>query len=154
MNYWDKKLVREQLDSKIAPLKDFAATGLSNIGWIRTIREALGMTSSQLAKRAGLSQSRISQLEKTETDGNIKLSTMQNIAQGLDMQFVYGFVPKGTLESIVHEQAKKIAIERMKLLNHTMSLELQELSSKDKNIALNDMIDKILINARKDFWNK
>lgn len=154
MNYWDKKLIREQLDSKIAPLKDFALTGLSNIGWIKTIREALGMTSSQLAKRAGLSQSRISQLEKTETDGNIKLSTMQNIAQGLDMEFVYGFVPKNTLESLVREQAKKIAIERMKRLNHTMSLELQELSAKDKNIALKDMIDKILINEPKGFWNK
>lgn len=154
MNYWDKKLIREQLDSKIVPLKDFALTGLSNIGWIKTIREALGMTSSQLAKRAGLSQSRISHIEKAETDGNIKLSTMQNIAQGLDMEFVYGFVPKDTLEYMVREQAKKISLERMKRLSHTMSLELQELSAKDKESTLKDMIDKILIDEPKDFWNK
>ncbi len=154
MNYWDKKLVREQLDSKIAPLKDFASTGLSNIGWIKTIREALGMTSSQLAVRAGLSQSRISHIEKAETDGNIKLSTMQNIARSLGVEFVYGFVPKDTLEAMVREQARKIALERMKRLSHTMSLELQELSPKNKESALKDMIDKILIDEPKDFWNQ
>lgn len=154
MNYWDKKLVREQLDGKLKPLKNFVATGLSNIGWIKTVREALGMTSSQLAMRAGLSQSRISHLEKAEEDGNIKLSTMHNIAKGLGMEFVYGFVPKDTLESMVREQARKIAMDRMKRLNHTMRLELQELSDNEKENALKDMIDKILIDEPKDFWNK
>ena len=154
MNYWDKKLVREQLDSKITPLKDFASTALSNTGWIKSIREALGMTSSQLAARAGLSQSRISHIENAETEGNIKLSTMQNIARSLGMEFVYGFVPKDTLEAMVREQARKIAMERMKRLSHTMSLELQELSAKNKESALKDMIDKILIDEPKDFWNQ
>ena len=154
MDYWDKKLVREQLDGKIAPLRAFAFTGLSNIGWVKTIREALGMTSAQLASRVGLSQSRISHIEKAEKDGNIKLSTMQNIAKGLGMKFVYGFVPSDTLESIVRDQARKIATERMKRVSHTMRLELQELPDKDKESALKDMIDKILIEEPKDFWNK
>lgn len=154
MNYWDKKLIREQLDGKLKLLKNFVATGLSNVGWIKTVREALGMTSSQLAMRAGLSQSRISHLEKAEEDGNVKLSTMQNIAKGLGMEFVYGFVPKDTLESMVREQARKIAMDRMKRLNHTMRLELQELSDNEKENALKDMIDKILIDEPKDFWNK
>ena len=154
MNYWDKKLIREQLDNKILPLKDFALTGLLNTRWIKTIREALGMTSAQLAGRAGLSQSRISHIEKAEEDGNIKLSTMQNIAKGLGLKFVYGFVPEDTLESLVREQARKIALDRMKRLSHTMRLELQELSEKDKESALKDMIDKILIDEPKDFWNK
>lgn len=136
MNYWDKKLVREQLDSKITPFKDFASTGLSNIGWIKSIREALGMTSSQLAARAGLSQSRISHIEKAETDGNIKLSTMQNIARSLGMEFVYGFVPKNTLEAMVREQARKIAMERMKRLSHTMSLELQSFRPRTRKAPL------------------
>jgi predicted DNA-binding mobile mystery protein A len=154
MTYWDKKLIREQLDKKLEPLKVLSKSGMPENGWIKAIREALGMTTTDLGKKVGIDQSRISRLENSEKDGNIKLSSMQKIAQGLEMEFVYGFVTRGTLEKIVREQAHKIAMERMKRLSHTMRLELQELSNNEKERALKDMIDKILIDEPKDFWKK
>jgi predicted DNA-binding mobile mystery protein A len=154
MNYWDKKLLREQLDKKLEPLKVLAKSGMPENGWIKAIREALGMSTSDLGKKVGIDQSRISRLENSEKDGNIKLSSMQKIAQGLEMEFIYGFVTGGKLEKMVREQAHKIAVERMKRLNHTMRLELQELSNNEKERALKDMIDKILIDKPKDFWKK
>jgi predicted DNA-binding mobile mystery protein A len=122
--------------------------------WIKSIREAFGMSAKDLAKNVGIDQSRISRLENAEKNGNIKLSSMQNIAQGLDMEFVYGFVPKDTLETMVREQARKLANEKMKRLSHTMRLELQELSDEEKKSALKDMVDKILIEEPKGFWKK
>jgi len=79
---------------------------------------------------------------------------LHKIAQGLGMEFVYGFVPKGTLETMVREQASIIAIEKMKRLSHTMRLELQEISIEEKESALKDMIDKILVDEPKNFWKK
>lgn len=154
MNYWDKKLIREQLDSKLSTLKGFTAQGLKSIGWIKTIREALGMTSTNLASRVGVNQSRIIHMEKAESDGNIKISTMEKIADALDMDFVYGFVPRTSLNEMVRQQAKKIALHKMERLDNTMRLELQELSSEEKERALKDMIDRILIDGPKDFWKK
>jgi predicted DNA-binding mobile mystery protein A len=154
MSYWDKKLIREQLDKKLIPLKVLAETGMPETGWIKSIREAFGMSAKDLAKKIGIDQSRISRLENAEKDGNIKLSSLQRIAQGLDMKLVYGFVPKDTLETMVREQALKIANEKMKRLSHTMRLELQELSNEEKKSALKDMIDRILIDEPKDFWKK
>ena len=154
MNYWDKKLIREQLDSKLSTLKGFTAQGLKSIGWIKTIREALGMTSTNLASRVGVNQSRIIHMEKAETDGNIKISTMEKIADALDMDFVYGFVPRTSLNEMVRQQAKKIALHKMERLDNTMRLELQELSSEEKERALKDMIDRILIDGPKDFWKE
>lgn len=154
MSYWDKKLIREQLDKKLIPLKVLAKSGMSETGWIKTIREALGMSAKDLAKKVGIDQSRISRLENAEKNGNIKLSSLQKIAQGLDMEFVYGFVPKDNLETMVRQQANKIAHEKMKRLSHTMRLELQELSEEEKKSALKDMIDKILIEEPKNFWKK
>ena len=154
MNYWDKKLIREQLDSKLSTLKGFTAQGLKSIGWIKTIREALGMTSTNLASRVGVNQSRIIHMEKAESDGNIKISTMEKIADALDMDFVYGFVPRTSLNEMVRQQAKKIALHKMERLDNTMRLELQELSSEEKERALTDMIDRILIDGPKDFWKK
>jgi predicted DNA-binding mobile mystery protein A len=154
MSYWDKKILREQLDKKLIPLRSYAQLGMSSISVIKSLREALGISTAQLGKKVGLDQSRISRLENSETSGNIKLSSLQKIARGLGMEFVYGFVPHVTLEEMVREQAKKIALERMKRLNHTMSLELQALSEEDKKSVLKDMIDKILIDNPKDLWNK
>ena len=154
MNYWDKKLLREQLDRKLSTLKGFTAQGLKSIGWIKTIREALGMTSTNLASRVGVNQSRIIHMEKAESDGNIKISTMERIADALDMDFAYGFVPRTSLNEMVRQQAKKIALQKMERLDNTMRLELQELSSEEKERALKDMIDRILIDGPKDFWKQ
>jgi predicted DNA-binding mobile mystery protein A len=153
MNYWDRKLMREQVDEKLRKLHILATQNFQN-GWIKIIREALGMSTKQLAKRVGVDQSRISRLENAEAAGDLKLSSLKKIAAGLNMKFVYGFVSDTTLEDMVHEQAKKIASARMQKLNHTMRLEQQELGGKEKEKALDDMIQKILINEPKEFWDK
>ena len=153
MNYWDKKVVRDQLDKKLTILRSFTSSGTPQSGWIRSIREALGLSSVELGKKTGLDQSRISRLESAEKSGNLKISSLQKIAKGLNMQFVYGFVSESTLEEIVRARAKAIAIARMKRLNDTMRLEKQGLSDEDKNKALEDMIEKILVDQPKDFWD-
>ena len=107
MNNWNKKVVREQLDKKIEPLRIAAFNGIPQQGWAKTIREALGLSTLQLGKKVGLDQSRISRLENAEKNGNLKLSSLQKIAKGLNMKFVYGFVPDGPLEEMVRAQAKK-----------------------------------------------
>lgn len=151
MNYWDKKVIRKQLDEKLKVLKSFVGF-LPQQGWVKTIREVLGMSASQLGKKVGIDQSRISRLENAEKAGNLKLSSLQKIAKGLNMKFIYGFVPENTLESMVRDQAKRVALKRFKILDNTMRLEQQALSENEKQKALNDMIEKILIDNPKELW--
>lgn len=65
MDYWDKKLIREQWDFKLEMLRNLYNGILPTTGWIKSIREALGMTTSDLAKRVKLDQSRITRLENS-----------------------------------------------------------------------------------------
>lgn len=153
MGYWEKKLIREQIEKKLAVLRDFDNMGMPESGWIKAIREALGMTTTQMAARTGFDQSRISRLENAEKDGSLKLSSMQKIARGLGMRLVYGFVAEKSLEQIVRDQAKNIAVKRLKRLDDTMSLESQGLSLEEQQQALADMMEKILIEDLKDFWD-
>jgi len=152
MNYWDKKIVREQLDQRLKILKGFVGLELRQ-GWVKTIREVLGLSASQLGKKVGIDQSRISRLENAEKAGNLKLSSLQKIAKGLNMKFIYGFVPEDTLESMVRDQARRIALKRLKTLDNTMRLEKQALSEQEKKRALDDMVEKILIDNPKDLWD-
>ena len=79
---------------------------------------------------------------------------MGKIADAIDMDFVYGFVPRTSLNEMVRQQAKKIALQKMERLDHTMRLEMQELSAEEKEKVLQDMIDRILIDEPKYFWKK
>lgn len=133
-------------------MRNFASSGMPKQGWIKTIREALGLTTTQLGQKAGMDQSRVSRLEKAEKTGDLKLSSLQKIAAGLNMKFVYGFVPEGTLEEMVHAQAKRVALKRLEMLDNTMRLENQALSDEDRKKAMGDMIEKILVDNPKDFW--
>lgn len=153
MGYWERKLIRQQIDSKLMQMKELGQLKADS-GWIKLIREALGMTTTQLGKRAGIDQSRITRLEKAETEGDLKLSSLKKMAEGLDMQFVYAFVPKTSLETMVQEQAMKIALKRMQKVSHTMKLEDQELSETEKAKVLEDLVQKILIEEPKDFWDQ
>lgn len=154
MNYWDKKLIRKQLDKKLKKLKPLLKMAVPSGGWVNAIREGLGMTLEELGSRVSLDKSRVYRIEQAETAGDIKVSTLQKMADGLGAKFVYGFVPKKDLEDMVREQAKKIALKRMNRVDHSMKLEDQGLEDEDRQEVLNDLIDQILIEEPKSFWNK
>lgn len=153
MNYWDKKLLREQLDKKLAKFKPVLNTPMPKGGWVKTIREALGMSTYDLANKTDLDQSRISRIESSEANQEIKLSTLKKMADGLGVKFVYGFVPEDNLEAIVRKQALKIAKKRLDRIDHSMKLEQQGVSKEEQEKALSDLIDKIMIEEHKNFWD-
>lgn len=95
------------------------------LGWVKTLRNALGMTSSQLAKRMNVSQSRISQIESAEIEGTLTLSKLDETAKALNCKLVYFLIPEKNLDDIVKEQAIKSVIERNKSVSHSMGLENQ-----------------------------
>lgn len=154
MNYWDKKLLRKQLDKKLAKFKPVLTTPIPKGGWVKTIREALGMSTYDLARKTDLDQSRISRIESSEANQEIKLSTLKKMADGLGVKFVYGFVPEDDLETIVRKQALKIAKKRLDRIDHSMKLELQGVSKEEQEKALGDLIDKIMIEEPKNFWDQ
>jgi predicted DNA-binding mobile mystery protein A len=108
------KLFIEQLDQKIQP---FVAAGRNAVpprGWINAIRSALNMSLRQLGKRLAITPQATKGFEERELDGTITLKRLGEIAQALDMQLVYGFIPKdGTLEALLHRKAKEMAEKSM-----------------------------------------
>lgn len=120
-------LARKHLDKALVPLRELAAQPRPPKGWVRAIRDALGMTSRQLAARMGLSQSTIAALEKGEAAETVTLKTLRQAAEALDCQLVYALVPRTTLEEAVRIRARALAEEHLARVNHTMRLENQAL---------------------------
>lgn len=86
-------------------------------GWVRTVRRALGMSVFDLAKRIGLSGSRVKQLERAEADGSIRLSQLRRLADALNCEFHYVVLPRESLEKMVRRQARLKAAKKMASTN-------------------------------------
>jgi len=78
-------------------------------GWIREIRDALGMTTRELASRMSLSQSAVTQLERSEVTGRAQLDSLRKAADALDCNLVYALVPRTSLEDTVLTRARSLA---------------------------------------------
>jgi predicted DNA-binding mobile mystery protein A len=108
-------------------------------GWIKAIRQALGMSSAQLAKRLGMKQPSLAELEQSEAKGTIQLSTLRRVAEALDCKLVYSLVPNQPLENMVHERARQKARRRLASVDHTMMIENQRVPAKDFEARLDEL---------------
>jgi predicted DNA-binding mobile mystery protein A len=97
-------------------------------GWIRAIRDALGMSAAELATRMDVAQSTVARLESSERHGRIQLSSLERAADALGCDLVYALVPRRPLDELVEGQAKQLALAHLRSLGHTMALEDQGLT--------------------------
>jgi predicted DNA-binding mobile mystery protein A len=120
-----RQLRFKQLDRALAPLRS-ARVPRPPKGWIRAIREALGLSSAELAKRMKANRSLIVQQEKAEADDRITLKSLRAFANALDCDLVYAFVPRaGDLEQLVEARARAAAKTNVLGVEHSMALENQ-----------------------------
>lgn len=97
------------------------------VGWLRTVRKALGMSGSQLAKRMKVTRARIAQAELAERSGAATIKSMQKMAAAMGCRFVYAIVPSESVEDLILEQARKKAKAIVGTASKHMALESQVL---------------------------
>ncbi len=143
-----RRLARRRLDARLNILKE-AELHLPPKGWIRAIRDAIGMSSQQLATRMGVSSQAITGLEQSEANGTARLNTLKRAALALDATLVYALVPNTTLEQMVATRARQIARQIVASVDTTMRLEEQGTGPD----ALEEGIEEVLNNlSDRDLW--
>jgi predicted DNA-binding mobile mystery protein A len=143
-------LARRRLDER---LKAFTGLGAAPpMGWVRALRDALGLTGAQLARRIGIRPASLSDLEKNEATGAITLATLKRAAEALDCTLVYALVPNKSLETMVEEAAKAAAKKELAAALHTMELEAQGVRGADKREMLEALAAEIAKAGGKRLW--
>lgn len=120
----DKVMARAALERDLRRRRD-TPTVAPRSGWIRAIRDALGMSSSELARRMGVSKGRVGQIEKGERERTITLDTLERAADALGCRVEYVLVPHQPLDDLVRAQATAKARAEIGAVDHTMALEDQ-----------------------------
>ena len=147
-----ENLRRRQLDRQLQAAADFGPTPKS--GWIRTIREALGMSLTQMAKRIGVVKSVASGFERREREGGLTLKSLRRAADALECDLVYTLVPReGSLAKTIESRALAIAMARVARTSHSMDLENQDTRARLED-AIEDVKRELMTSDIQILWDE
>lgn len=122
-------------------------------GWVRAIREALGMTQAQLGARVGISRQSVQDLEQAEAERRITLDSLDRLAQAMDCRVVYSLVPEhGSLDDVRTRRAQALAKALLEQTGHTMKLEAQGLSENELERQRKTLAEALLRDKPSKLW--
>ena len=132
-----RNLRLKQLDRVLKPYRTARKIPRPSKGWIHSIRQALGVSSGELARRLGTSRQLPLQLEKGEAEDRITLKSLRAVANALDCDLVYALVPRArNMQELIENRARAEAKERVLGIEHSMALENQAAGKIDEAIEV------------------
>lgn len=149
-----KNLGYKHLDRKLSKVDLDQIMACPARGWIRAVREVLGLTTTQLAKRLNISQPSVIDMEKAEQRGVISLDTLERAAAAMNCKLVYTLVPNDSFEETIRNQARKVAKARLERVQHTMRLEGQATSGRRSKNMLIELTDELLTGNPHRLWDE
>ena len=146
-------VARRRLDQRFAAHDLAALSPRPPRGWVRAIRDALGLTVRQFGARLGKSHSTVVALEQGEVAGTLTLAGLQKAAEALDCTLHYVLVPNRPLAAMVRDQARAVAEARLAPIDHTMRLENQGLSEADLAAELDRLTEDYARRGGRRLWD-
>jgi predicted DNA-binding mobile mystery protein A len=93
--------MRQKLDETLLAFRVARRAAGETQGWLRAVRQAVGLPVDEVARRMGVSKWEIFRMEVAEKESRIGLGTLRQAAAALDCELVYALTPRqGTLEDL------------------------------------------------------
>jgi len=150
----DRKLKILQLDKKLQKLVVLKNVERPSRGWINAVRTTLNMSLAQLGRRLKKIPATVAEIEEREMNNSITLKKLIETGEALDLQFVYGFLPKElSLEKIIEKRAESKAREIVMRTSQSMKLEEQENSKERQQQAIKERTEALKREMPKYLWD-
>jgi predicted DNA-binding mobile mystery protein A len=146
-------LARKNLEKRFKPLRKLDFTPPTH-GWLRAIRQALGITTKQLGHMIGVVSSRITALEQAEVTGATTLKSLRQAAEAMDCTLVYALVPTRSLDDLLREHAVIQADKILARSHHSMGLENQSMNIVDIEDERKRLIKSLLEKNSRHLWDQ
>jgi predicted DNA-binding mobile mystery protein A len=146
----EARRARRRLDVRLVALQPPQRYAVPPAGWLRAVRDALGMSQADLGRRLDIAPQAVQQIEAGERDGSVRLATLRRAADAMDCDLAYVLLPRTTLESTVTAQALRVVDREIAATERTMALEDQATTvSEDTRRTL---VDRLV--ASKRLWRQ
>lgn len=151
-NFPELKL--RQLDAALSRVRTADLPPRPPSGWVKAVREALGMTATQLAQRLGVTTSTATRLEASEADDTVSLATLRRAAEALNCELQYSLVPRQPLAQMLEARATALARQQMAAVSHTMALEAQSTSRETVEAQTRALVEALRNGPRRNLWRE
>jgi len=112
------------------------------------------MSGADVAKKMGVTRSRVTTAERAELTGGVTLKTMQATAEAMGCRFVYAIIPaSGDVEDIITAQARKKAMTIVGTASKHMALEDQKLPDDKIAQEVERLTREIALEMPSNFWS-
>ncbi|MBK7765351.1 MAG: mobile mystery protein A [Sulfuritalea sp.] len=149
-NFSELKL--RQLDANLNRWRSADLPSRPPSGWIKAVREGLGMAATHLAARLGVTPSTVTRLETSEADDTVSLATLRRAAESLGCELHYALVPRQSLADTLENRALALARQQMAAVSHTMALEAQATSREAVEVQTRALAENLLKGSRRALW--
>jgi predicted DNA-binding mobile mystery protein A len=90
-----RRIILEDLESKAPVLADArSAATVPARGWLRAVREAVGLTQLDVASKVGIKRQSYAQLENAEERASISIASLRRAAEAMDCELMYCVIPR------------------------------------------------------------
>ena len=122
-------------------------------GWLRAARRAVGLSLKRLGKLSGRTAQSVKDAEVRELDGSISIGRLREIGAAMDMELVYGLVPRGgSVEELTFQRAVDYAKRIRQRTHQTMVLEDQAVYGVDEEKKVTELAKKIIAQKPDAVW--
>ena len=152
MNKQFRDLQLQQMDALLGSWKSAQLCPRPKSGWVRAVRETLGISAAAFARRLGISHAGVRKLETSEASDAITLATLRKLAQALDCELQYALVPRTSLSQQLQDRAQTIAKEHLLPIAHSMALEDQAVKDSLNKLQFELAVKELLEGSPRKLW--
>src|SRR5437660_2489551 len=87
----------QELDRSLVVPANLLALEAPKAGWLKTVRQAVGIRQAAVAEHFKVTCGAVSQIERSEADRTIQLKTLDAYAEAYGCQVVYCLVPNASV---------------------------------------------------------
>lgn len=152
MNNQFRDLQLQQMDALLSSWQSAQLCARPKSGWVRAVRETLGISASAFARRLGISHAGVRKLENAEASDAMTLATLRKLAQALDCEVKYALVPRTSLKQQLQERAQDVAKAHLLPIAHSMALEDQAVNGPAHQLQFDLAVKALLEGSRRKLW--
>lgn len=125
------KLILTGLDERLPSLLAAAPDAVRPVhGWLRAVRQGLGLSQAEVARRLEVHRSAVDQFESAEKRRAITLASLERSARALGCELVYFLVPRDGESFADLADAHDPRRQHLPATEHSMALEDQAVPRK------------------------
>jgi predicted DNA-binding mobile mystery protein A len=150
-----KNTIQHQLRRHVNEAISVASGNLvPSLGWLATVRKALGISGQAAIKRAQISKAELYRIEKAEREGSLTLKTLRSMAHALGCELHYAVVPQHgmTVEQALYQQARQQAQAILAITDTHMKLENQATSVQELERQVEQLTQQLMAELPAWLW--